>query len=213
VPNPSATDEDGGEQRFYAVMNYLAQLAWSENAVAQALAALDRVLYRTTSRMRHPGQVNVRPSTDGDRQAVDALLTASRGELHVVGHGVRYDLRVLPTLVADGPDGLAGVLTYLIEDDSLEVVSIDAIERGRGVGTALLDAAAALARAAGLRRLWLVTTNDNLDALRFYQRRGLRLVSVRPGAVDESRRLKPGIPRTGAYGIPLRDELTLEMAL
>ena len=64
-----------------------------------------------------------------------------------------------------------------------------------------------------VRRLWLVTTNDNLDALRFYQRRGLRIVAVSPGAVDRSRALKPEIPRLGAYGIPLRDEIVLELPL
>jgi ribosomal protein S18 acetylase RimI-like enzyme len=154
--------------------------------------------------------MTVRAATGADRERIDRLFATTWGEPVVVGHGVRYDLRTLPTLVAGD---VAGVLTYVIDGDALEVVSIEAAERGQGVGTALLDAAAALARAAGLRRLWLVTTNDNLDALRFYQRRGLRIVAVRPGAVDESRRLKPGIPAIGAYGIPLRDELTLEMVL
>ena len=65
------------------------------------------------------------------------------------------------------------------------------------------------------RRAWLparglTTTNDNVDALRFYQRHGFRLVELRPGAVDAARRLKPEIPATGAHGIPLRDELELE---
>ena len=67
---------------------------------------------------------------------------------------------------------------------------------------------------AGCTRLWLVTTNDNVDALRFYQRRGFRLARLRAGAVDESRAtLKPEIPTSGSYGIPLRDELELEMDL
>ena len=68
-------------------------------------------------------------------------------------------------------------------------------------------------RAAGLRRVWLVTTNDNLDALRFYQRRGLRIAAVHPGAVDRSRAVKPTIPLVDAYGIPLRDELIMELRL
>ena len=55
----------------------------------------------------------------------------------------------------------------------------------------------------------LITTNDNVDALRFYQRRGFVLTELRPGAVDESRRMKPQIPLVGAYGIPIRDELVL----
>jgi hypothetical protein len=58
-----------------------------------------------------------------------------------------------------------------------------------------------------------VTTNDNLGALRFYQRRGLRLVALHVGAVAESRRLKPSIPEVGHDGIPIRDELELELEL
>lgn len=54
-----------------------------------------------------------------------------------------------------------------------------------------------------------MTTNDNLDALRLYQRHGFRLAALRPGAVDRSRHLKPDIPAIGAYGLPLRDELLL----
>ena len=61
--------------------------------------------------------------------------------------------------------------------------------------------------------MWLLTTNDNLDALRLYQRHRFRLVEVRPGAVDLARRAKPSIPAVGAYGIPLRDELILERDL
>lgn len=77
----------------------------------------------------------------------------------------------------------------------------------------LLASAAEVTKQAGMRRLWLVTTNDNLDALRFYQRRGLRIVDVAPGAVDAARAVKPSTPLTGEYGIPLRDELTLELSL
>src|SRR5439155_8963 len=82
------------------------------------------------------------------------------------------------------------------------------------VGTALLAEAGLTAAAAGCTRLWLITTNDNVDALRFSQRRGFRLAALYPGAVDDSRaRLKPEIPPVGDYGIPLRDELELELRL
>src|SRR5918912_524252 len=75
-----------------------------------------------------------------------------------------------------------------------------------GIGSALVQAVADIAQAAGCRRCWVVTTNDNVDALRFYQRRGFRLTAIRCGAVDEARRLlKPAIPRVGEHGIPLRD--------
>ena len=92
------------------------------------------------------------------------------------------------------------------------MLTLHAAHRHRGTGTALIEAIETLARDAGCTRLWLITTNDNVDALRFYQRRGFRLAKLHAGAVDDARaRLKPGIPRVGDHGIPLRDELELEL--
>ncbi|MEV5689817.1 GNAT family N-acetyltransferase [Micromonospora globbae] len=160
------------------------------------------------------GGFTVREAGSDDRAAVDALHEREWGGPYVVAHDVRYDLRTLPTLVAvDGAGAVVGALAHHREADGLEVVSVVAAVPGGGVGTALLDAAAATARAAGLARLWLITTNDNLRALRFYQRRGLRLVGVDRGAVDRARRLKPEIPLVGEDGIPLHDELILERLL
>jgi GNAT superfamily N-acetyltransferase len=140
------------------------------------------------------------------------LHQASWGGDLVVGHGTAYQLSTLPTLVAvDSAGAVVGALTWVEAGDSLEVVSIDATPTGQGIGTALLDSVIAYARERGRRRIWLITTNDNLDALRFYQRRGMRITKVTPDAVEHSRRLKPGIPEIGAYGIPIRDELTLEL--
>ena len=84
---------------------------------------------------------------------------------------------------------------------------------GIGVGSALVSTLEDAARAAGCRRLWLITTNDNLEALRFYQRRGFVLAALHPGAIEASRRLKPVIPLVGHDGIPIRDELELERLL
>ncbi|MEV4622870.1 GNAT family N-acetyltransferase [Asanoa sp. NPDC049573] len=150
----------------------------------------------------------------GDREALDAFHHSVWGGPIVVAHDEAIDLRTLPALVALGPDGkLAGALTWRVGGDALEVVSIAAAASGNGVGSALLDAVVAEAAAAGVRRIWLVTTNDNLRALRFYQRRGLRIVGVDPGAVDRARRMKPSIPAVGDNGIPIHDELRLELAI
>ncbi|WUJ74342.1 GNAT family N-acetyltransferase [Kribbella soli] len=157
--------------------------------------------------------MNIRPATTADGSRISELLIASWGSHIAVAHGVAYDATTLPAIVAEKDDRIVGLLTYNLQDQEFEVVTIDAPAQHRGVGTALLEAAAAAARAAGARRLWLITTNDNLDALRFYQRRGMRIVEVRPGAVDESRKLKPTIPPTGSYDIPLHDELVLELRL
>jgi ribosomal protein S18 acetylase RimI-like enzyme len=116
-----------------------------------------------------------------------------------------------PAMVAEEDGRVVGVATYVVDGASCELLTLHAEPRGRGVGTALVEAVAA---ASGCSRLWLVTTNDNVDALRFYQRRGFRLVALHPGAVDDARaRLKPEIPRVGDHGIPLRDELELERVL
>lgn len=146
---------------------------------------------------------------------MDAIHDTTWGGPVVVGHGVAYDLRTLPTLVAvDGAGTVLGALAYHVGGDVLEVVSVAAAgSGGGGAGSALLTAAADEARGLGLRRLWLITTNDNLPALRFYQRRGMRITAVAPGAVDEARRRKPSIPVTGNDGIELHDELTLQLRL
>jgi GNAT superfamily N-acetyltransferase len=116
-----------------------------------------------------------------------------------------------PGLVAEDGRRLVGVLTYILDGDQCEVLTLHVDQRGQGVGSALLATVRRVAAEASCSRLWLITTNDNVDALRFYQRRGFRLAALHVGAVDDSRaRLKPEIPLIGAYGIALRDELELE---
>jgi GNAT superfamily N-acetyltransferase len=119
-----------------------------------------------------------------------------------------------PSLVAIEDGALAGVLTYVIRAGECEVLTLHAARRFGGTGTALVDAVKRLAREAGCTRVWLITTNDNVDALRFYQRRGFRLARLHAGAVDRARAaLKPELPEIGDHGIPLRDELELELDL
>ena len=154
--------------------------------------------------------MTLRPLGDTDREWLTAFMTERWGVPVAVGGGRTHRLDRLPGFAAIGAGGeVAGVVTYLVEDGGCEIVSIDAVIEGEGVGTALLEAACSAARAAGCRRVHLITTNDNLRALRFYQRRGFVLAELRPRAVEQSRRIKPEIPPTGLHGIPIRDELVL----
>ncbi len=82
-----------------------------------------------------------------------------------------------------------------------------------GIGTALIDAVTKVALQAGCWRVWLITTNDNLHALGFYQKRGFVLVALYRNAIEASRKLKPQIPLVGNDGLPIRDELELESLL
>jgi ribosomal protein S18 acetylase RimI-like enzyme len=145
--------------------------------------------------------------------ALEAFLRDSNA-LRVARGGVLVDSLDHPAVLAWSEGELQGVATYVVDGDECELLTLHAATRQAGIGSALLTTVQGIARDAGCRRLWVVTTNDNLDALRFYQRRGFCLVLIRPGAVDRSREtLKPEIPRSGAYDIPLRDELKLEMTL
>jgi len=156
--------------------------------------------------------VRVRPLGEADRQWATGKLRELWGE-GVVSRGRLLDATVLPGFVAEGDGEPAGLLTYRVDGGDCEVVTINAFLRGAGAGTALMEAVAAAARDAGCRRVWLITTNDNLRALRFYQRRGFRLAALHRDALDRSRELKPSIPEVGLDGIPLRDELELELTL
>jgi GNAT superfamily N-acetyltransferase len=157
--------------------------------------------------------VTVRPLGPGDREWARAKLADLWGDV-VVSRGRLHDPAGLPGFVAEDEAGEpAGLLTYCIDGGDCEVVTINTFPKGEGAGTALLEAVAAAARQAGCARVWLITTNDNLRALRFYQRRGFRLVALHRDALDRSRELKPAIPEIGLDGIPLRDELELELML
>jgi GNAT superfamily N-acetyltransferase len=155
----------------------------------------------------------IRPLTAADRDWVRALIVERWGAGFVIAHGTVYHPHELPGFAAERGAERAGLLTIHISGGACEIVTLDSLRPGEGIGAALVEAAAQAARAAGCTRLWVVTTNDNLNALRFYQKRGFRLSALRPGAVDESRRLKPSIPLTGEHGIPIRDEIELELAL
>ena len=127
----------------------------------------------------------------------------------LVSREVVHDPTRLPGFIAVEHGERVGVATYHIAGELCELVSIDSLCQFMGVGTELLAAVESAARAAGCARLWTITTNDNLDALRFFQRRGFLITAYRLGGMDRIRELKP-IPADGYYGIPIRDEIELE---
>jgi len=155
----------------------------------------------------------VRYSTKDDRDWIIELLLENWASNIIVTRGMTYEADKLPAIIAE-VDGLrVGLLTYCIMNYELEIVTMNAIEKGRGVGSALLDEVQKIAKMNRCRRIWLITTNDNIDALRFYQRRDFEIVAVHRYAIEESRKLKPQLPFVGKYGIPIRDEIELEMII
>ena len=106
-----------------------------------------------------------------------------------------------------------GLVTYNIQEGSCEIVTLNSTYPSCGVGTALIQAVKDITIKSGCKRLWLITTNDNVNASRFYQKRGFVLVAVHRNALEQSRKLKPEISMIGYHGIPLRDEIEMEMML
>jgi GNAT superfamily N-acetyltransferase len=165
--------------------------------------------------------IEVREGRPADADFVRRSLMDSMAGTAVAGHGELIDAMRLPALVAWIDDEPVGHLTYRPSaaapspppDSSppgWEVVTLHAARLGRGVGAALMAALLDRARQAGAARVWLITTNDNTRALRFYQRLGFDLIRLDRDAVTEARRrLKPTIP-THSDGIPIRHELELE---
>jgi GNAT superfamily N-acetyltransferase len=157
------------------------------------------------------GEVLVRDVGEEDLPAVRALNRALWHSDAVVARGRLDYPSECPGLLAEQAGNLVGALAYEVTGSECYVVAIGAVIRRNGIGSALVAALLDLARANGWARIRLITTNDNIDALRFYQRKGFRLSRLDVGAVNRSRYLKPELPETGSYGIPMRDEIELEI--
>lgn len=152
--------------------------------------------------------MQLRGSTGHD-PALRAFLD-ERGSVVVARAGELVDAMTRPAVIAEDAGVVVGALAFDVVGPNCEILTWHTARKWSGVGTALVHEVARLAADLGCERYWVTTTNDNVDALGVYQRRGFRLEALRRGAVDESRRtIKPGIPLEGDYGIPLRDELQL----
>ena len=146
----------------------------------------------------------------GHKRALAISRLAEAWGEPVMARGQAFDFEECEIFVAGDMEGVAALSGQAAP--VAELVAINAFTPRRGVGTALLTACVDHLDLK-FHRLRVCTTNDNLDALRFYQRRGFRLSELRVGAVDEARTRKPSIPLTGEYGLPIRDEIDLVLNL
>ena len=155
----------------------------------------------------------IRPVNEGDHDWMTSLLKEFWASNIVVTRGRIHNTIELPGFLAVQEDKPVGLVTYRIEDNECEIITLNSLIEGIGIGSALIDTVKDTAVTANCKRLWLITTNDNVNALLFYQERGFSLVAVYPNAIEHSRRLKPEIPLVGNNGIPIRDEIELELIL
>lgn len=155
----------------------------------------------------------IKPLDETHRAWALELIKREWASLQIITRGKIHDCKKLPGLISLEDGKPIGLLFYKIENNQCEIISLNSLLEKKGVGSSLVQAVKDVAKAAGCSRVWTITTNDNLEALRFYQKRGLTLVAVYPNALEKSRILKPEIPTVGKGGIPLRDELELELFL
>jgi len=134
------------------------------------------------------------------------------GEIMVI-RGKTYHPDQLDGFVVEEGDEWTGLITFICKDNEMEVMSLDSLREGQGLGTKLMNRVVDEARKQKCKRVLLITTNDNLNAIGFYQKRGFQLAAIHRGAVNESRKIKPSIPLIGDNNIPIRDEIELEMKL
>jgi GNAT superfamily N-acetyltransferase len=157
--------------------------------------------------------ITIQPLNIAYQEWVSQFILAHWGSNKVVSRGVVYYPQDLSGFVALCESEKVGLVTYNITGTNCEIVTINSVRPFSGVGTALIEAVKNIALQSGCKRLWLITTNDNMNALRFYQKRGFVLVAIHRNALELSRKLKPEISLIGDHGIPLHDEIELEMKL
>lgn len=147
------------------------------------------------------------------RKDVINLITENWCGPTVVTNGQVHSAETLPGFVVIDNNKLKGLITYNIENDDCEIVSLDSLIENQGIGSMLIDKVIEKAREQNCSRVWLITTNDNTHAIRFYQKRGFNLIGIHINAVQESRKIKPQIPLQGMDNIPILHEIEFEKVL
>lgn len=148
-----------------------------------------------------------------NRAAVTAFISEHWLTTEMIIRGNVVDMTQVDGIVGMDGEEIAGLVTYTIEGDTCEITSLNSLKEGVGIGSSLIVRVLETARREHCRRVIVVTTNDNIGAIRFYQRRGFDMARFSHNALDVSRRLKPEIPLIGEDGIPLRHEIEFEYSL
>lgn len=147
---------------------------------------------------------------DSDKNQLEKFLKKNWGDCEMVISSGRYNYKNLQAYIYKDVGCVVGLITFIQRATNLEIISVDSTIKSKGIGTALINHLEKTSRDLSVKKISVITTNDNLEALRFYQKNGYRIVEVFPNAVKEARKIKPSIPLFAANGIPILDELRLE---
>lgn len=151
--------------------------------------------------------------SDKNRKIVNDFIINQWYSTKIIVRGKEIDISTADGIMVEENDEIKGLVTYILNHEICEIMSLDSIDESRGIGTTLVNKVIDIAREHGCKKIVLITTNDNINAIRFYQKRGLDMVQIYHNALDISRKLKPEIPLIGDNNIPLKHEIEFEMIL
>ena len=151
--------------------------------------------------------------SDKTRPFINSQIAESWSGPYIVSRGIIHDTRTTPGFVALDNNEVIGYALYIIENNECEITVLESIHENQGVGSELINEILQEAKTTDCRRVWLITTNDNMHAIRYYQRFGFSLRAVHIDSMAEARKLKPQIPLTGNDGIPIAHEFEFEILL
>jgi GNAT superfamily N-acetyltransferase len=154
---------------------------------------------------------NIRKIEETDRKWIRDFLVKEWQSPLVVTRGVIHQADSLPGFIAEIDGCKQGLITYNIKVSQCEIVTLNSLVEKQGIGSGLIDTVRKEVFTLGCKRLWLITTNDNVGGIKFYKKRGFKVAAIHKNAVSESRRLKPEIPLTGIDGVPICDEIEMEL--
>lgn len=157
--------------------------------------------------------IKLRAFLPSDHSWLKDLMNKDWGGLPLVIRGKKYDPTLLDGIIAENDKKIAGFLFFNISGRDCEIIVFEVFEKFKGTGSIILDHLKQIAKNSQCQRIYLMTTNDNLDALRFYQKRGFHICGIHLDSVKISRKIKPSIGIIGDYGITVRDEIDLEYLL
>lgn len=163
--------------------------------------------------MKSSNEISVVPIQGPLRNSVQLLIDDAWAGPMLAVNGRLWDTRTMPGLAALDGGELAGYLLYAFHDGVCEIMALESVRKGAGIGIKLIEHVKTIAREQNTRTLTVTTTNDNINAIRFYQKRGFTLRALHLNSMENARRLKPAIPLIGEDGIPLRDELEFEISI
>jgi len=151
--------------------------------------------------------------TKKDEKALSELIKQSWRSDIIVSRGKKYKVEDLEGILTYENEKIIGLGLYYIKNRECEIVLLEALFQKQGIGTKIIEKIKEIAITNKCKRIWLITSNDNINAIKFYQRRGFFISNFYKNAMEESRKLKPEIPLIGEYEIPIKDEIEFEIEI